>query len=163
MPDVACELVPMTEQEIAEFANRQLDVYLADRIASGEHPERARRHVAWEWQTYFPDDRPADGHRIYRLVVDGESAGILWLGPSLHGNPAAEWLYYVEIAEHRRGQGLGRVAMRLAEQDARAHGATELGLNVFGGNAVARHLYESVGYRITALNMMKKLDPEGPA
>lgn len=151
------DLVPMTEPEVAEFATRQFDVYLADRIASGEYPERAHRHAVWEWNTYFPDKRAAPGHRLYRLVAGGEWVGVLWLGPSAHGQSGAEWVYYVEIARERRGQGLGRVAMRLAEQDARAHGATELGLNVFGGNMVARHLYESVGYRITALNMAKKL------
>jgi GNAT superfamily N-acetyltransferase len=155
--DLPVDLVPMTEPEIAEFATRQFEGYVADRIASGEYPERARRPAAWEWNTYFPGRRAAAGHRLYRLVAGDEPVGVLWLGPSAHGQAGAEWVYYVEIAEHRRGQGLGRVAMRLAEQDARAHGATELGLNVFGDNAVARQLYESVGYRITALNMTKKL------
>lgn len=155
--DAAVDLVPMTDAEIAELATRQFDAYVADRIASGEHPERARQHAAWEWNTYFPGKRVAPGHRLYRLVAGGEPVGMLWLGPSAHGQAGAEWVYYVEIAQGRRGQGLGRVAMRLAEQDARAHGAGELGLNVFGGNTVARHLYESVGYRITALNMVKKL------
>ena len=47
--------------------------------------------------------------------------------------------------------------MTLAEEAARNHGATELGLNVFGHNAVARSLYESMGYQTTAVNMRKSL------
>lgn len=69
------------------------------------------------------------------------------------------WVFYVEVDEARRGSGLGRAAMVLAEEDARAHGATELGLNVFGPNTVARHLYESLGFEPTAINMVKQLRP----
>jgi ribosomal protein S18 acetylase RimI-like enzyme len=47
--------------------------------------------------------------------------------------------------------------MLLAEDEARKRGATELGLNVFGTNAVARHLYESLGYNPTSIRMAKKL------
>jgi ribosomal protein S18 acetylase RimI-like enzyme len=45
--------------------------------------------------------------------------------------------------------------MRLAEDEARARGMTSLGLNVHGQNTVARSLYESLGYEITALQMKK--------
>ena len=47
--------------------------------------------------------------------------------------------------------------MLLAEHQARAHGATQLGLNVFGHNTVARQLYDSMGYELTAINMRKQL------
>ena len=47
--------------------------------------------------------------------------------------------------------------MLLAEDEARGHGATELGLNVFGSNRVARHLYDSLGYETTAVQMRKPL------
>ncbi len=56
-----------------------------------------------------------------------------------------------------RGRGLGRAAMVLAEEAARSQGASELGLNVFGPNTVARRLYESLGYETTAVNMRKPL------
>jgi ribosomal protein S18 acetylase RimI-like enzyme len=47
--------------------------------------------------------------------------------------------------------------MVLAEREARSHGATELGLNVFGSNTVARHLYETLGYGTVAVRMSKRL------
>jgi ribosomal protein S18 acetylase RimI-like enzyme len=37
----------------------------------------------------------------------------------------------------------------------RSRGMTSLGLNVFGQNTVARGLYESLGYDVTALQMKK--------
>jgi ribosomal protein S18 acetylase RimI-like enzyme len=47
--------------------------------------------------------------------------------------------------------------MALAEVEARKRGATALGLNVFGYNQIARHLYESMGYTATAIRMKKNL------
>jgi ribosomal protein S18 acetylase RimI-like enzyme len=46
-----------------------------------------------------------------------------------------------------RGRGLGRRLMLLAEEHARARGYRKLSLIVFQGNAVARGLYERLGYR----------------
>jgi ribosomal protein S18 acetylase RimI-like enzyme len=47
--------------------------------------------------------------------------------------------------------------MLLAESQARSKGATDLSLNVFGHNAVARHLYEELGYSTIAIRMRKQL------
>ncbi|MCU1494550.1 MAG: sortase-like acyltransferase [Acidimicrobiaceae bacterium] len=48
--------------------------------------------------------------------------------------------------------------MLLAENLARANGATSIGLNVFAHNRVARDLYSSLGYRETSVQMRKELD-----
>jgi ribosomal protein S18 acetylase RimI-like enzyme len=45
--------------------------------------------------------------------------------------------------------------MQRAEDEARARGMTSLGLNVHGHNVVARSLYESLGYDVTAMQMKK--------
>lgn len=55
------------------------------------------------------------------------------------------------------GQGFGRRGMQLAEDYARSHGATTLGLSVFGFNHAARGLYESLGYEVTSVKMRKAL------
>jgi hypothetical protein len=47
--------------------------------------------------------------------------------------------------------------MRLAEDEARVRGMTSLGLNVHGQNMVARSLYDSLGYEVTAMQMKKPL------
>jgi GNAT superfamily N-acetyltransferase len=151
----------MTDSEISAFAQRQQGHYIADRVAAGETPDHAREHADGEWQRYFPAGRAADGHRLYHLQDGDEQVGLLWLGPSPDGKPGADWIYYVEVDQAVRGRGYGRAAMLLAEQDAREHGASELGLNVFGPNKVARRLYESVGYEATAINMVKRLPAAG--
>ena len=46
------------------------------------------------------------------------------------------------------------------EEEAARHRVGAIGLNVFGSNAVARGLYASAGYEITAMNMRKELVPD---
>ena len=45
--------------------------------------------------------------------------------------------------------------MQFAEDEARRRGIVKVALNVFGGNAVARRLYASLGYQETAVHMEK--------
>jgi RimJ/RimL family protein N-acetyltransferase len=52
--------------------------------------------------------------------------------------------------------------MLLAEDEARARGIGRIELNVFGGNAVARRLYLSLGYVERAVLMAKDLVDESP-
>ncbi|HEY1572664.1 MAG TPA: GNAT family N-acetyltransferase [Pseudonocardiaceae bacterium] len=148
---------PMSDDEIRAFARRHLDTYVAERVDSGETPEQARAHADGEWERYFPGGTPAAGHRLFRLLAGDVPAGVLWLGPSPDGRAGLDWIYYVEIDEDLRGRGYGRAALGIAERDAGTRGAERLGLNVFGGNAVARRLYESAGYQPAAINMVKRL------
>lgn len=91
-------------------------------------------------------------------------------GPALRLRPAtpaefgewlprqvASWVYDVEIDPAYSGRGYGRAAMLLAEAEARSAGMTSIGLNVHGQNAVARSLYDSLGYAVMALQMKKPL------
>jgi ribosomal protein S18 acetylase RimI-like enzyme len=148
----------MTAVEASVFADNLLEPYIEERIASGEDPDLARRTAVAQTGSLFPGGVPAPGQLVYRVIDDaGTDVGSLWIGPHTPDRPEAFWVWDVAIDESQRGKGLGRAAMRMAEEEARAHGATELGLNVFGHNAVARRLYESLGYETTAVNMRKSL------
>ena len=84
------------------------------------------------------------------------AVGWLWLGvPGPDPDPLMAWVFEIEIEAPFRGRGYGRAAMERAEDEARAHGMTSLGLNVHGQNMVARSLYESLGYEVTAMQMKK--------
>jgi ribosomal protein S18 acetylase RimI-like enzyme len=56
------------------------------------------------------------------------------------------WVYYLAVAEHRRGQGLGRTMMQAAEDWVRERGAPKLQLMVRDTNAAAAGFYEALGY-----------------
>jgi RimJ/RimL family protein N-acetyltransferase len=48
--------------------------------------------------------------------------------------------------------------MLLMEEKAREFGIQKIGLHVFPYNDVARRLYEGIGYEVSSLNMIKRLE-----
>lgn len=82
--------------------------------------------------------------------------GHLWL--AVHDRVG--YLYDIEVLPDARGRGLGRASMRAAEDAARDLGADLLRLNVFGHNAVARGLYERLGYDVVRAVHTRTLAPQ---
>jgi ribosomal protein S18 acetylase RimI-like enzyme len=147
----------MTDDELAAWLAELRVGYVADRMKTGESEAEAKRITDLQLGALLPEGKPAPGNLLSRVCVDGEPVGWLWIGPRTPEVPQAYWVWDVVIDESQRGKGLGREAMLLAEQQALEAGATELGLNVFGDNTVARGLYESLGYATMAVQMRKPL------
>lgn len=131
--------------------------YVEERIAAGETRAEAEANAASSYGKTFPDGVPTPSQRIFDVMVDGTAVGFLWIAPRDDAEPDHWWVWDVEIDEAFRGRGLGRAAMLLAEEAARAEGAASLGLNVFGGNTVAKALYDSLDYVETSIRMRKSL------
>jgi ribosomal protein S18 acetylase RimI-like enzyme len=70
------------------------------------------------------------------------------------------WIYNIEVAAEHRGKGYGRAVILAAEKELARLGVTRLGLNVFGDNTVAIHLYQSLGFHITSQQMAKSITPD---
>jgi GNAT superfamily N-acetyltransferase len=151
------ELRPLEDSAFPGWIREHSAAYIADRMEAGEDRAVAEAKAAESSAKYFPGDRPAAGHTIYRVVVDSHEVGVLWLGPHPDGLEGVAWVWDVEIVESERGKGLGRATMLAAETAARDEGYTDLALNVFGFNTVARSLYESMGFQTTSLQMRKPL------
>jgi ribosomal protein S18 acetylase RimI-like enzyme len=130
--------------------------YRSELIEAGNSPEAAQANIERNDAQLWVGDEPAQGQYISDVMRDDEKVGTLWLGTT----PVSDsewWIYDIEIDEELRGTGLGRLTLHAAEEFARAHGATQLGLNVFGSNAVARHLYETSGFEVKNIQMNKDL------
>ena len=159
---MSIRLDAMTPGELADYLVRSEEGYVRQRVDLGGEDERDARRVAGEQMAaYFPGGQPGEGHHLFlgRDAATGEVVGWLWLHERPHASGTAVWIFDVEVAGTHRGRGLGRELMTLAEAWAAERGAAEVGLNVFGGNAVARRLYTSLGYQEAAINMTKKLVP----
>jgi GNAT superfamily N-acetyltransferase len=155
---VRASLRPLTDEELSEFIEADVERYVEERVRSGERPDVAGRIAHEQSKALFPDGTPADGQLLFRVLDgDGAAVGTLWIGIQQADQPGAFWVWDVRIDESHRGKGFGRAAMELAEAEARSRGASELGLNDFGHNQVARRLYESMGYTATAIRMKKSL------
>jgi len=141
---------------LAEWLVEVRASYVEQRIEAGDSPDEAETNATRSLDQLVPGGSPAPGQLIGRVRLGDETVGRLWLGPA-GPDPARWWVWDIAIDEDRRGRGLGRRVMLLAEELARSHGATTIGLNVFGQNQVARGLYTSLGYREQAVQMRKSL------
>jgi ribosomal protein S18 acetylase RimI-like enzyme len=156
MVSVELRLQPATADEIGAWVSRVAAEYAADIAASGSLPsEEARQKAESDLRAQLAD---RTGQLFFRLIAGEQPVGWLWLAvPFPGGDPAMAWVNYVQVDEEFRGRGYGKQAMLLAEEEAAARGMTSVGLNVLGNNAVARGLYDSLGYEVTAQQMKKVL------
>jgi ribosomal protein S18 acetylase RimI-like enzyme len=148
----------MTTAEFAALRDRLIPEYAAGKVRAGEWSEdQAEALAAKQTAELLPEGPDTPGMLL--LTADdseGQPVGLVWVALDQPREGQA-WIYYIEVNPEQRGKGHGRALLEAAEQEAARHGATWIGLNVLGGNTVARNLYESSGYRTTEINMRKEL------
>jgi ribosomal protein S18 acetylase RimI-like enzyme len=120
---------------------------------AGMDPAAARAKVEHDIAAVLPDGLETADTRIWAVEDDGRRVGTVFLG--LRGGGA--WLYDITIDGDERGRGYGRAAMVALEDEVRALGHDSVALNVWGGNAVARGLYRSLGYIEESVHMRKRI------
>jgi len=147
-------LRPMSRTDLDTYREEGTRSYIEELIRSGMPEDRAQANAESTMADSFADGVPIGGNEVFDVVDGDEVVGLLWLGPQ---SPGTWYVMDIEIREEFRGRGYGRATMLLAEDVARGHGATHLGLNVFGHNPNARALYESLGYETQAVRMRKPL------
>jgi ribosomal protein S18 acetylase RimI-like enzyme len=151
-------LVPLDPDAMASWLAAETAGYVDELVTSGEDRRAAERQADGQLSRLFPGGRPAPGQYVFTVVEDGRRVGTLWIGSALDGPPEHWWVWSIAIDAGARGRGIGRAAMQLGEAEARRHGATQIGLNVFGRNTVARRLYQRLGYEEAAVRMRKVLE-----
>jgi ribosomal protein S18 acetylase RimI-like enzyme len=151
---------PMSQPEFDEFCSRLAREYAADHVRAGNwRSEDAEERATRELEELLPEGLHTPGALL--LVAEdaaGEPVGLIWV--AIEGRPGSgggAWIYDIEVREPHRGKGYGRALLQAAEREAARRGAPAIGLNVFGANTVARGLYESAGYEVTAQQMRKPL------
>ncbi|TGB14104.1 GNAT family N-acetyltransferase [Streptomyces palmae] len=152
-------LRPLDTRDFPAWLERSRAEYAKDLVALGHTSEDAHRQADESMARAFPAGIPAAAHAVFDVVDHaGVAVGYLWIGPDTSDDAGAWWIWDIVIDADKRGRGLGRMAMLLGEEYARARGAHTLGLSVFGFNTGARGLYESLGYETTSVKMRKRLD-----
>jgi GNAT superfamily N-acetyltransferase len=148
----------MRDDEFAAWLPQMRDRYAQDMLRDAGLPaELAKQKAVDDIERLFPGDRPSPAQLVYVVEADGETVGDLWLAERGDSFRPGLFIYDVRLHESQRGNGYGKAAMLFAEEEARRRGLGHVSLNVFGGNAVARRLYESLGYEEDAIAMSKKL------
>lgn len=148
----------MTDEEFETYsrsstADYALEVARNTGVAEADALAEAERITA----ETLPDGVRTSGQLLMIAEgADGERVGHLWLAHRPESSMV--FIYDIEVETSLRGHGYGRRLLELIDDEARAIGAIKVELNVFADNEVARHLYESAGYREMRRQMVKYLD-----
>src|SRR5512143_2561563 len=149
---------PIRADEYAAWRDLETEEYARDIAENGDTPaDAARRKAEADMAEILPDGLATPKHWIFVLEVDGVVAGRLWLSEREIDGRRAIFAFDIHVDEAYRGRGFGRAAMLLAEREALTRGIRRIELNVFGGNTVARGLYQSLGYVERSVLMAKDL------
>ncbi len=151
-PDV--RLRPLRDDEYAAWDaahRRQYALGLVEHARLTRADAEAK--VARDIPAVLPHGLATEGVRVWVVEADGRGVGTVFAGLRDGGL----FLFDITIDEAERGRGHGRAAMVALEAEARALGFDRVTLNVWGGNAVARGLYRSLGYAEDSVHMSKPL------
>ncbi len=153
-------LRPMTEDEYAAYSVRSESEYAQQVADSGLLDHTAAVHkAAVEFAQLLPDGLASPGMHLWTALAGErlEPVGIAWMELRRRAAGVSAYIYDIAVDPDHRGQGLGRGIMEALHDAARDLGATSISLNVFGHNATAIHLYDSLGYAVTAQQMKRDL------
>lgn len=152
-------LQPMTEVDYDTFAAVSLEGYIAERAQADETSlEQERETASAQVASILAQGFRTPGHHFWRVVADDVAVGSLWV--FVDDAQRRAFIYDIVIDEAKRGKGYGEATMRALEQEMRPLGITHIGLNVFGHNAIARALYDKMGYRVSATYMLKRISED---
>lgn len=150
----------MTADEYADYRVRSQREYAQQIADSGQLDlEAAVQRSAVEFAQLLPDGLDSPGMHLWTAEAGdpAEPVGLGWLELRRRTSGVSAWIYDIHVAAARRGTGLGRGIMEALHEAARELGATSISLNVFGHNAAAIGLYDSLGYAVTAQQMKREL------
>ncbi|NJC98170.1 MAG: GNAT family N-acetyltransferase [Anaerolineales bacterium] len=154
-------LAPMLESEFEAYLEKTIPGYAADNVEAGywsgeDALERSRK----AFERLLPEGVNTKNQYLFHVedVETNQRVGIIWLNAQTESPRPTGFIYDIEMDVSFRGKGYGKQAMLAIEEKARELGLKSIGLHVFAHNAVAKGLYEKIGYQVKSLNMTKDLD-----
>ena len=168
-------LVPLTDAEYGDFAERQVAESARQRVQAGEWMVTdAHQRTRAELADLLADRLRSQGHTFLKGAPAADEALVGWVwvspGPALlerYGveDPSrARWLSQITVRDELRGQGYGQALLAALHEHLAAEGIEALYLRVYDWNVPARRLYTHCGYEVvrqfaTDAHMRKHLTP----
>ena len=151
------KLIPITESEFETWLVESKKNYRDEIHKNGSTLAEAQKKSDEDFERLLPLGRQSTDQYIFSIKAQDNWVGTLWLGIKGAPDNRKGYIYDIILNEKFRGNGYGKKAMLLLEDEVKKLGLKHIGLHVFGHNKIARGLYESMGYKITNLNMEKVL------
>lgn len=105
------------------------------------------------FERLLPDGLATAHHDLWIAVDDDQPVGVLWLFTKSRATGPESFIYELLVHADKRRRGYGRAIMLAALDVCRRRGVVSVGLNVFGHNAPARELYDSLGFAVVSTSM----------
>lgn len=125
------------------------------RLSADDSLVRAKQEIAED----LPEGVNTPGQVLLCLITQLDNTimhvGYLWYKPDTAMRTV--FIYDFHIFNSCQGQGLGKQALRVFEQEMRDKDFEQIRLRVAGDNERARHVYEAIGFGVTGINMSKTI------
>jgi len=157
-------LVPMLQEVFATYLESAIAGYADDNVASGRWPaEGALARSRTDFENSLPQGLATPDNFLFEIKSElgGPTVGFLWFAVVEKNGIRSAFIFDVEVKPEFRRQGHARAAFQAVEPIVRGLGLSSIGLHVFGHNPEAQALYNSLGYGITGINMLKALNNDG--
>jgi ribosomal protein S18 acetylase RimI-like enzyme len=128
-------------------------------------PNRADPHaIAKPYLAHLLDQCHEQGGTIFVAVAEGTIIGFVCVlarvdsGSIIEADRDYAYISDLVVLPAHRGQGIGRVLLRRAEEFAVRSGAAVLKVDVLAANDGARAVYSAVGFQEHEIRLQKRLD-----
>jgi len=157
-------LVPMRQEAFAAYQESAIVGYAEDNVAAGRWPaDDAVARSRADFANSLPQGLATPDNHLFEIKddPDGPTVGVIWFAVIEKNGIRSAFVYDVEVAPEFRRRGHARAAFEALEPIVRSLGLSSIGLHVFGHNPGAQALYQSLGYGVTGVNMLKALGESG--
>lgn len=132
--------------------------YAEEKVQAGTWlKEEAEQKSEESFQTYLPNGQETEGHYFLAIELEGNDIGYFWYRYQTDDPQKEAFIFNFTIWEEYRGKGYGKLALKELETHVKLQGVKKISLHVFGHNKRAIHIYESLLFNVTDVNMSKYL------
>ena len=151
----------MTKEQFDAYLRDAVREYADAHLKAGDcEPAEALPKAQADYDALLPEGVQTRHQHLFALRDDAAArdVGMIWFAFKQGVEPPKPaFIFDLRIDADLRGKGYGRAALASFERVAREMGVRKVALNVFGWNRVARALYETAGYEVTSIGMVKVL------
>lgn len=150
-------LAPMRAEAYPAFFEEAVAFYAEENVAVGRwRAEDAHALSRGETERLLAQGLETPDQHVFEIfaAVGEAPVGYVWLAAMPTGTTKVAFIQLKIHAAWQR-QGHARATLGLVEERARRLGLSGMALQVFAHNPGAQALYESVGYRVSSVNMTK--------